>query len=114
MLEPLLVLKQNQLLLAQMLGHLLCRKLGFANLPEIFGQVKCLVLDQGGQESNIGRLAPSGGQIETYFLKLLPQLPAAVFALGSAQNAAQKGRVETLRRREAPLNLANSHLVLGR
>lgn len=73
-----------------------------------------LVFNKRRQKGYIGRFSSARWQIEANFFQFFAQLPAAVFALRSAQNAAKKRGIETLGRREAPLHLANGHLVLGR
>lgn len=107
------MLQHEQLLLAQVLGHLLGRELCLTNVPEIFGQVQRLVLDQRGEQRDVGRFASTCGQIEPDLLELFAQFPAAVFALCAPQHAAQQRRVQTLGRRQSALHLAHGHLVLG-
>lgn len=101
-------------LLGQVLGQTLGRELCLTNVPEIFGQVQGLVLDQRREQGHVGRLSPSGRQVQADLLELFAQLPAAVLALGAPQDAAQQRRVQALGRREAPLDLAHGHLVLRR
>lgn len=64
LLQPLL--DQDHLLLVllgQVLGQALGRKLCLTNVPEIFRQVEGLVLDQRGKQGHVGRLPPAGGQV---------------------------------------------------
>lgn len=110
--EPLLEL--DELLLAEVLGHLLGGKFCLTNVPEIFGQMKRLIFDERRQQRHIGRLPAARGQIEPDLFQLFAQLPSAVLALGATQHAAQQRRVQALGRRQTALNLANGHLVLGR
>lgn len=45
---------------------------------------RSLTFHQGGEQRDVGGFPPSGGQVETQAVQLLPETPSAVLGLRSA------------------------------
>ena len=116
------------MLSGQELRHLPGGELRLTDVAEVPGEVYGLPLHQAGQQGHVTRLPPPGREGEAEPVQLVPQLLPAVLRLGPGavrvrtetcyplsppQHSSQQTRVQTLRRRQPPLNLPHRHLVLG-
>ena len=72
-----------------------------------------LPLHQAGQQGHVGRLPPSGWESHAQLLKFFSQNLSIIFSLGPPEDSTKERSIETLGRRESPLDLRYRDFVLG-